>query len=233
MIAPPNSTSETMLRAVAYTIAALNAATAIDIEATPDEKAFFTAKKEELQKLLEKLLEANEALNKYTLTETVSLQASVQLGDKVLEKGIRTAKARIKLELENIKDDAADFVFGSNLSSLLEEELRKKPAAVAKAVLKIDSIPDFPGKEKLKNQLEERIKQQEQALLDRDQGEQARAKLTTNLAVEISASSEALYKLEKELLGLFPRERAYVKQFFYDVAPNRKSKARQPPPSST
>ncbi len=50
------------------------------------------------------------------------------------------------------------------------------------------------------------------------------AQLNSLLVNSIAESSEALYKLEKRLLERFPRDRAYVKEFFLDIASPRRAK---------
>lgn len=233
MIAPPSSTSETMLRAIAYTMAALDAASLLDIDRTAEEREFFSEEKSSLEKLFEKLLKLDESLRAHNLKETLRLQASVQVGDSVLERGVKNAKARMKLEMQNSKADTVDYVFGSNLKELFSDGLRKKPATVMQLLSRLESVLDFAGKDKLKTELEERINQQEKAFSEREQGEELRAKLLDEVELAISECSEALYKLEKQLLARFPRDRNYVNQFFFDVAPVRKTKQAKPPQSGT
>ncbi|MEW6736753.1 MAG: hypothetical protein AB1489_36020, partial [Acidobacteriota bacterium] len=96
MIAPPNTTSETMLRAIAYTIAALTAAAELDIDRSDEDRNLFTAERTGLETLMDKLIAADQALNNHLLKESVRLQTRVLLGDAVLDRGVRAAKQRMK-----------------------------------------------------------------------------------------------------------------------------------------
>ncbi len=225
MITPPDATADAMLKSLTYTLAALDAAADLDLDRNDADRGFFADEKANLEIAYEKLNGAKQALSEHILKESVRLQARVMVGDAVLDRGVRTAKARMKLELRNAKADAADFVFGSNIVDLVDAELRKEPALVLQAVARFEHVPDFPGKDEMARDLTARAEQQEQSLDARDQGEMIRSKLASTQVRAIADASDALYRLEKRLLERFTRERDYVRDFFLDAAPARKPKA--------
>jgi hypothetical protein len=48
----------------------------------------------------------------------------------------------------------------------------------------------------------------------------------------VEAGALALYKLEKRLLDRFPREKVYVRSFFFDAAPLRKKPEKKGEPEA-
>jgi hypothetical protein len=230
MITPPYSSAETMERSLAYTIAAFDSAAELDFDLTMEQRNFMTDEKAKLESMLDKLLNAHQALVSHMLKMSTKLQARVLVGDAVLDRGLRTGKARMKLELKFSMTDGADFVFGRDVTNLVNAELRSEPALVQESVSRFAHVPDFNGKDELKKDLEKRALQQIKALADRDDGELARASLSSTVVRLIADCSEALYRLEKRLLDKFPRERNYVKSFFLDAAPKQKPAQEKVPP---
>ncbi|KAF0218415.1 MAG: hypothetical protein FD167_5124 [bacterium] len=232
MIAQPDCSAELMQRALAYTISALDAVAELDIDLTDSIRESLAKENSQLQVVLDNLLNAQQTLQNQQLKEGVRLQARVLVGDVVLDKGIRNGKNRMKLELQRSMPEAADYVFGKNISELVDAELRSEPQLVMQALSRFDQVPDFAGKVELKTSLEKRVEQQNQALSARDEGELTRASLYSSVVRIIADASESLYRLEKRLLDRFPRERAYVKEFFLDVTSpirSKKSSSTQPP----
>jgi hypothetical protein len=229
MIAQPDCSAEVMQRALAYTMAALDAAAELDLDLTDSVRETLIKEKSQLQVILDNLLNAQQALQNHQLKEGIRLQARVLVGDAVLDKGIRDGKNRMKLELQRSMPEAADYVFGKNINDLVDAELRSEPRLVMQALSRFDQVPDFAGKSELKTSIEKRAQQQNQALSARDDGELTRTSLYSAVVRIIADASEALYRLEKRLLDRFPRERLYVKEFFLDTSSPTRSKK----PSST
>jgi hypothetical protein len=225
MLAPANATIDTMQHAVAYTIAALDAAIDLDTDRSADDQAFFINERANMESVFTTLNNAGQAFVLHTIKESVRLQARVIVGDAVLDRGVSMAKQRMKVALQLIRAEAADSVFGSNISKLVEAKLRKEPLLVRQAIDRFDLVPDFAGKAEIKEDLSQRVDRQIAALAARDEGEVTRARLNSALVNAIADASEALYRMEKRMLARFPKERSYVKGFFFDVAPARKPKA--------
>ena len=59
MIAPPNSTAETMQRSVAFSMAALNVAAELDVDLNPEESQFLASEKSLLETVLDNMLPAS------------------------------------------------------------------------------------------------------------------------------------------------------------------------------
>ncbi len=223
MIASRDATAETMLRALAHTLGALDAALTLDVDRTDEDRAFFSAEKAALQPLFDDAFAADQALTRHLLLQAEALQARVELGDAVLDRGVRTAKMRMKLELKSTSMPAgADEVFPSDISEIVDAERRLEPGLVLKVLTRFPSVPDFPGKDAMKADLEGRANRQNQNFTDRDAGEVTEAALDNALSQAVVRGADALYRLEKRLLERFPREKVYVRAFFLDVAPARK-----------
>ncbi len=147
MIAPRDAPSATMLRALAHTLSGLDAAIALDVDRTSEDRAFFTAEKATLQPIFDEVFAADQALTKHLLLKAEAHQARVELGDAVLDRGVRTAKARMKLELKNTSMPAgADEVFPSDISEIVDAERRVEPGLVLKVLTRFSAVPDFPGR---------------------------------------------------------------------------------------
>jgi hypothetical protein len=224
MIAPPNSTSDMMKQSVGYTIAALESASELDMDLTEEERKFLASEKAGLEPLLERLMSEKQALDMHQLKKSLKLQAGVTVGDAVLDRGVRNAKARMRLELKLSSGSSADFVFGSNLDNIVQAGLRSEPQLVRDCANRFEQVPDFNGKAELKKDLEERASRQIKALEERDEGELIRNSFRSALVRTIADCSDALYKLEKLMLARFARERGYVRSFFLDVSYKRKLK---------
>jgi len=223
MIAPPDSTPETMLIALSTTIGALEAAVELDVDRLPDDRAFFAVERDALVPLFDTLFNADRASTSHTLLVGQAKQARVQLGDAILDRGVSRAKARMKVELTgSAMPQGADHVFGVDVTDITQAERAKEPGLVLAAVGKFGQVPDFAGKAEMALDLKGRAERQKKNFEDRDAAGVEAATLTSAVKVTVATGSEALYKLEKRLLDRFPRQTQYVKAFFYDAAPNRK-----------
>src|SRR4051812_21634182 len=115
-IAPRDSTSETILDALSYSLGALEAATELDVDRSKDDRGFFAAEKAALLPLFDEVQSCEQALAKHLRLKAQVCQARVVLGDAVLDRGVRNAKARMKLELKSsAQSDGADHVFPSDV----------------------------------------------------------------------------------------------------------------------
>lgn len=230
MIATRDSTADTMHRAVAHSLGALDAAIELDVDRTAEDRAFFSAEKGTLQPFFDEVLSADQALTKHLLLKTEALQARIELGDVVLDRGVRAGKQRMKLELKSSAiPDGTDHIFPSDISEIVDAERRVEPALVLKLLAKFPQVPDFTGKSALHDDLKGRADRQNKNFTDRDAGEVTEAELDGVLTRAIARGSDALYRLEKRLLERFPREKVYVRSFFLDVAGGRKKKAPSAP----
>ncbi|HSN96666.1 MAG TPA: hypothetical protein VLS89_00165 [Candidatus Nanopelagicales bacterium] len=214
-----------MQRALAQSINALDAAIALDVDRSDDDRAFFTAEKATLDALFEEVEVADRAVLRHGYRERQRHQARVEVGDVVLDRGVRDGKKRATLELKKIDADAIDHLFPSDITEIVDAERHVEPALVLERTERFKNVPDFPGKADLKADLEGRAERQKQNFTARDAAALVEDGLDATLERAIARSSDALYKLEKRLLTRFPREKVYVRSFFLDVAPARKKKA--------
>jgi len=137
----------------------------------------------------------------------------------------------MKIELKNTKADDADYVFGANIDEIVDAELRSEPALVMQALARFSQAVDFPNKDQVKKDLEDRVTRQLRALSDRDAGQLTESTLSSALTLAVSDGSDALYRLEKRLLDHFPREKVYVRRFFFDASAPRRPKPDPQPPA--
>jgi hypothetical protein len=228
MLAPPDSTPETMLRALATTIGALDAASELDVDRTDEDRAFFAAEKAAMQPLFDELFTADLNVTRHTLLTSMRLQARIEIGDVVLDRGVRAGKKRAALELKPIDADAVDHVFPSDIRDIVDAKRQVEPALVLGVTGRFKDIPDFPGKDAVKADLEGRANRQAQNFTDRTAGELVEDGLDSAVERLVTRAADKLYELEKRLLGRFKREAVYVRAFFLDVAPPRKRPAKTP-----
>jgi hypothetical protein len=215
-----------MLRALAHSLGGLDAAIELDVDRTAEERAFFSTEKATLQSSFDEVSSAGQALARHLLLGTEALQARVELGDVVLDRGVRAGKQRMKLELKSSAlPDGVDHVFPSDISEIVDAERRVEPVLVLQLLAKFPQVPEFTGKSALVTDLKGRADRQNKNFADRDAGEITEAELDGVVTRAIALGSDALYRLEKRLLDRFPREKVYVRSFFLDVAPPRKKKA--------
>ncbi|MBI2569330.1 MAG: hypothetical protein HYV63_20120 [Candidatus Schekmanbacteria bacterium] len=215
MIATPNSSSATMTRALAHAMHALEAARAMDKDLSQEQRDAMGADHDALAVHLEKVAQAEAALERFRVVDGARLQARVTVGDGALDRGVRAAKARMRLELQRTAlPQGADRVFGEQIAELIHSELRLEPTRVLEAVARFADVPEFPGKAEMLADLRDRAERQQAALAERDAGEVTEAGLRSALVHAVADASLALYQLEKRLLERFPRQRSYVRLFF-------------------
>lgn len=229
MIIPRDATAETTLRALSTSIGCLDAASELDVDRSGEDRSFFLVEKAALQSIFDDVFAADQSLTKHLLLITQGLQARVVIGDAVLDRGVRAAKARMKLELKTSSmPDGADHVFPSDISDIVDAERRVEPGLVLQVAARFPQVPDFPGKAALETDLTGRAMRQNNNFTGRDAGEVAEHAIDGRLTQAIARASNALYTLEKRLLDRFPRDKVYVRAFFLDVAPARKKAAVNP-----
>ena len=218
-----------MLRALSHSLGALEAAAELDVDRTAEDRAFFTAEKATLQTSFDEVFAADLSLTRHLLLTTQRLQARVVLGDAVLDRGVRSAKARMKLELKTSSmAEGADHVFPADISDIVDAERRVEPGLVLQVVGRFPQVPEFPGKAVLETDLRGRATRQSENFTSRDAGEVDEHTRGGTLTQGIVRASDALYRLEKRLLERFPRDKVYVRAFFLDVALTRKKRAEEP-----
>lgn len=225
MIANQDSTPDTMKKALTYTIAALVAAAELDGDRSADDRAFFQREHDALTPVFHRVSTTAAAVETHTLTVGMRAQVRVVVGDAVLDRGVRDAKARMKLELKNsAMPGGADHVFPSDVRDLTEAEARNEPALVLQVAQRFAQVPEYHQKSEQRQMLEERARKQKENLDARDAADLAEATLKGAQRLAIRDGADALYRLEKRMLERFPREAKYVREFFYDTAPVRKEK---------
>ena len=225
MLAPPDSTADTMLDATATTLGALSAASELDVDRTDEDRAFFTAERDALLAHYNAVNSADQALRAHLHLVQKARQVAVIIGDRVLDRGVRAGKQRMKLELKNSAPDAVDHVFPADINDIVGAEMRVEPQLVLEATAKFSQVPDFNGKAELKADLEGRADRQALGFKARAEAEVTEAALWGAVDKAVATAADALYGLEKRLLERFPRDKQYVSAFFMDVAPPRKKKA--------
>lgn len=218
MLAGPTSTIFTMRRALGRTIGALNAASMLDMDRTDEDRAFFAAEKAKLLPIAASCEVADNALTTHDLGPREELQAGVEIGDQVLDRGVRAGNARTKLGLKGKSGLDATHVFGQRINDIVDEPVRVEPQTVLGAVAKLDDVPDFAEKAAIKADLKARADQQNARLDARDAGYSARTNLESACAKAVMDGANALIATQAELTKRFPRQRPYVASFFLDVS---------------
>lgn len=225
MLANNESTAETMLLALSTSISRFAAAAELDIDRSEADRGFFAESVNALEAREEKLTVSDTALTRHQRREGLRLQARVVIGDIVLDRGVRQAKARTKLELKNsAMPEGADHLFPADVTELVDAELSKEPALVLGVLERFDQVPDFSGKDALHKDLTGRATRQEQCLSERTAGDRVESRLRGQMEMDIKDGADLLYRLEKRMLERFPRDTRYVRSFFYDVRPSRGKK---------
>ncbi|MBI4614855.1 MAG: hypothetical protein HY720_14685 [Planctomycetes bacterium] len=224
MLAGPDSTLDTMKKAVWFTIHAFDSVAEIDIDRTPEDKKFFLEEKAKLEPFAPKLKTAAGAIEDHELGPGMRQQARVELGDAVQDRGVRDGNAKTKAALRNKPGLPASHVFGRRVSELTEEKLRLEPQKVLQAAGRLEDVPDFPEKPAIKADLVKRATKQESLLAERDKGWTDETQLDS-AAVRLRAeAADALARAKAALDGRFPRQRGYVSSFFLDVGEKAASK---------
>jgi hypothetical protein len=224
MIAGPTVPIRTMRKALSYSIGALSAAIAADLDRSDDDRAFFTAERAKLEPLATQLKGVHLSLDELDLGPSAVLQATVEIGDDVLDRGVRDANARTKLGLKGKPGLDATHAFGQRVDELINTPLASEPAAVLAAVARMNDLPPFEEKAALQQDLTRRADKQEEFLKARDEGEANRTRLASEGARLVVESALALASLKGHLDARFPRQRSYVSSFFLDVAAKAKKR---------
>jgi hypothetical protein len=218
MLAGPNVPLRTMRRALSHTVGALSAAITADIDRSDDDRAFFAAERAKLEPLAAQLKSTYVALDEFDLGPGEILQVTVEVGDDVLDRGVRDANARTKLSLKSRAGLDATHAFGQRIDDLTGAPLASEPAAVLAAVARMNDLPAFDERPALQQDLTARANKQEEFLKARDEGDATRTRLASEGARLVVESALALASLKGALDARFPRQRAYVAVFFFDVS---------------
>lgn len=227
MLATPDSPRPLMRRALSRTLGALAAAIAADVDRTDDDRAFFAAEKAKIEPLAAQLRDVDLAIEDHELGPEEVLQAQVEIGDEVLDRGVRAGNHRTKLGLSGQQGLGASHVFGDKVDDLVKTAVAIEPDAVLQAVEKFDEVPAFAEKDAIRQDLTVRAEQQQDFLDDRDEGYKTLFKLKSEATRLVLESSLALASLKGALDQRFPRQREYVARFFLDVKPKPSKKEQQ------
>lgn len=219
MLATKDSTAQTMLRALSATSNALDAAMTLDVDRNDDDRAFFQAEKTTIDALFDTVEAANRAVTLHDLREEQKAQARIEVGDVILDRGVRRAKKRLTLET-NLK--TADHVFGEDVAEIVDAERQVEPGLVLQCVGRLQQVADFPGKSDMVADLKGRADRQDANFNGRTATDLTASNLDAALATTIEKSADGLYRLEKRLLERFPREKLYVRAFFLDIGRKKK-----------
>jgi hypothetical protein len=223
--------SEKTLKELATTLGAFTAAIDMDVDRSDDDRLFFTNERAVVQASFTKLFDADQAVTKHLLLVKMPRQATVVVGDNVLDRGARNSKSRMRLELKtSAMPGGEDHVFPSDISEITDAERRVEPQLVLSAVAKFDQVPDFTGKADVKTDLEGRANRQIDAFKQRDAGDVTADALDGALDLAVAEGDEALFVSEKNLAARFPRDAKYVTSFFLEKPSRKKKKAADPAP---
>lgn len=225
MLAGPDVTLSTMAKAIARSLRALDAAAELDVDCSDEDRAFLRTRHTHLESLLAPVVSAERALEDYDLGPGMRLQVRVDLGDKVLDRGLESANARTKLELKGKPGLDAAHVFGQRVSDLTHEKIALEPTLVLQAVERFSDVPDFPSRASLCNDLSGRAARQQACLNERVSGNAERNALSSRADRLLHEASSALFALQGALNERFPRQKDYVASFFLDTTSHKASKA--------
>lgn len=224
MPAGPEVDVETMRRAVAHSTNALASAGEIDVDRTDEDRRFFAEQKGLLEPVGARLTEAARTREDFELGSAARLQARVEVGDQVLDRGVRDDNAKTKAALRGKQGLSAEHVFGARVDELVDTELRLEPSAVLAAVGRLGDLPAFEGRDAIAADLERRATTQQRLLTERDAGDVEAARIDSGAVRAVADAADALARLKGALDGRFPRQRRYVRSFFYDTrAPRRRA----------
>lgn len=228
MLAGPSVPLRTMRRALSYSVGALSAAIAADVDRTDEDRAFFAAEKAKLEPLVGQLKGVYLALDDFDLGPGEVQQAQVELGDEVLDRGVRDANARTKIAVKGKPGLDATHAFGQHVDDLTGAALASEPGEVLAAVARLNDLPEFEGKVAIQQDLTRRADQQEDFLQEREAGDADETRLASEGVRLVVESALALASLKGLLDARFPRQRRYVAAFFLDVAAKRTRKEGAP-----
>lgn len=223
MIAGPTSPIGTMTRAVARTVNMLNIAATVDLDRSAEDRAFFQGEAKTLRPLLTALIAKKREIEDFDLGPGDLNQAAVLMGDAVLDRGVRAGNTRTKLGLSGKTGLGSTHVFGNRVDDLTSAPLKLEPSRVREAAERLDEVPDFDDKAKVKSDLLGRAEQQDSLLATRDTGLAERAKLESEAVKLVVDAAHKLAQTKAALDGRFSRQREYVATFFLDTSRKRKA----------
>ncbi|WP_197041440.1 hypothetical protein [Chondromyces apiculatus] len=175
------------------------AAVAADLDRSEEDIAFFEAESVKLAPLSTQLRTVHLAIEDHELGPAEVAQGQVEMGDEVLDRGVRAANTRTKLGLQGKSGLGANHAFGSRVDELVKMPLAAEPGAVLEAVKRLNEVPGFDDKVAIQGDLTRRAEQQKQFLKDRETGQKTllqRKSEATRLVVE-SALALALASLRQ------------------------------------
>jgi hypothetical protein len=214
-----------MRRALSRSIGALSAAIAADVDRTDEDRAFFAAERAKLEPIAGQLKAAHLATDDFELGPGEVQQAQVELGDQVLDRGVRAGNTRTKLGVKGKQGLDATHAFGQHVDDLTGAPLALEPAQVLLAASRLDDLPPFAERASIQQDLTHRAEQQDTFLKQRDAGATALLKLESEATRLVVESALSLASLKGSLDARFPRQRSYVAAFFLDVSTPKRKKA--------
>jgi hypothetical protein len=224
MLASSNATISLMRKALARTAMALEIAAEIDATRTDDDKKFLANTRQRILPLLEEAITIEEALETYDEGDGLRFQARVELGDAVLDEGLRNGKSKTKALLRGQSGLGAEHVFGDDISEMTDAPVAQEPELVLTALLKMVDLPKFPGREELADELTALANKQKQILQERNVGTTTRTTLSSTATRIVVQGADLLASVKGDLDSRFPRQKKYVSSFFLDVAPTPKKR---------
>jgi hypothetical protein len=211
-------------KAILFTVYRLEAAADLGLDYSVSDREFFREESQRLLGFAQALSPSERGLEDFELNDEQRLQVRVQYGDKVLDDGFRTAKATAKTELKFASGLGHEHAFGNDASEVTEAPKEVEPRLVLDVVKKLADLADFPSKVKCAQDLTERATQQQRCLDERAKSQSNRAVYQSKQTNDIDNAVKALSQSKSAMELRFPRNKAQVVPFFYDVAPTTKKR---------
>jgi hypothetical protein len=226
MLANKDTSAFLMRKALQRTLITLESAAALDPERS-DDKDFFLKEHQKLSPLFKDLTIAERALEDFELGDGLKQQAKVVLGDVILDNGARKGNSLTKTHLKGKAGLGASYAFGDNINEVTEEEIEIEPSVVLSIAERMKELPEFPGREDIRDDLLSRATQQQKNLDERRAGAAEYDKRRSATTALVSKAATALIQAQGALQNRFPDDKKYVRSFFLDVS--RPAKERQDP----
>lgn len=214
----PDATLANMIYACAWTIATLKAAAKMDFKLAEPEKKKFADMAAELTALLGPLTVLQKDASDLRLGADLTAQATVVIGDEVQDRTVRDGNRTTKAELAGKPGLGAEHAFGKHVDDLVRTDLALEPDAVKRAAGRLAELPPFASKDKIAADLTKAADQQAAALDERTTVGSKADGLRSKGIGSVAKCSEALSKVEGDLLKMFPRQYGYVGRFFADFS---------------
>jgi hypothetical protein len=224
MLANQSTPATLLKRALLYTVYRLEAAADLGLDFTAAERQLFREEAARLLPFALALPVGERDLEDFALGAELRRQVRATYGDKVLDEGYRAAKAAAKSELRQSRGLGHEHAFGADAAEITHAPMEQEPDLVLEVVRRLPELPEFASRAKLADDLTARAEQQKAALLERSRSAGERDARKTRQAAAVDAAVKALVQTKAVLELRFPKNRAVVAPFFYDVTPPAKKK---------